>query len=65
MMSLAGVVWLFLLFLRLFIGNVYVSAFACYAIGLDAVQRLDQKKVIAHKGVAMANSEYIGAALGI
>ena len=25
-------------------GNSYVSVFACYATGLDAVQRLEQKK---------------------
>ena len=25
-------------------GRIYVSVFACHATGLDAVQRLDQKK---------------------
>ena len=25
-------------------GNIYVNAFACYATGLDAVQRLSKKK---------------------
>ena len=26
------------------LGNIYVNAFACHATGLDAVQRLEQKK---------------------
>ena len=31
-------------FLLLFMGNIYVSAFACHATRLDAVQRLEQNK---------------------
>ena len=38
------VVWAVLFVLFLFLGNIYVSAFACHATGLDAVQRLEQKK---------------------
>ena len=34
----------FVLFVLFLLGNIYVSAFACHVTGLDAVQRLEQKK---------------------
>ena len=42
-------VWVFCLLFCVFclvMGNCYVSVIACLATGLDAVQRLEQKKVI-------------------